>query len=402
MPTLLERAHAAHRGLPAAYWTVWVGTLINKSGTFVFPLLTFYLTRERGLSLAAAGAIVSLYGLGALAASLVGGVLADRLGRRATMALSMFGGAAVMLALSGARTPAALAALTLALGLTADLYRPAVSAFVADVVPPEDRARAYGYLYWAVNVGFAAAPALGGLLAGWSYTALFVGDAVTMAAYGALVLARVPETRPATPPAGQPRTRLADVLRDRGFMVFWGLSAALALVFFQHNVTLPGQMAAQGHGAQAFGAVLSLNGLVIVVGQPLVMAAVTRRDPSRVLAAAALLTGLGFALHGLVVSAALHAVAVAVWTAGELLSAPTSSAVIAALAPVDARGRYQGVYAASWGVASFAGPLGGPALLAAAGPAAAWGGCAALGALVAAGFVLTGPARRARLTRGAA
>lgn len=33
--------------LPPAYWTVWVGTLINRTGGFVVPLLAFYLTQGR-------------------------------------------------------------------------------------------------------------------------------------------------------------------------------------------------------------------------------------------------------------------------------------------------------------------------------------------------------------------
>ncbi|HEY0253576.1 MAG TPA: MFS transporter, partial [Kofleriaceae bacterium] len=75
--------------LPSVYWTVWLGTLVNRAGAFVVPVLTYYLTDKRNLSLTTAGAIVSLFGVGSLSASLVGGMLADRLGRRTTMVLSL-------------------------------------------------------------------------------------------------------------------------------------------------------------------------------------------------------------------------------------------------------------------------------------------------------------------------
>ena len=65
------------------------------------------------------------------------------------------------------------------LGLCGNLYRPAMHATVADVVPPAERTRAYGYLYWAVNLGFSGAAMLGGFMAERNFMLLFVGDAVT-------------------------------------------------------------------------------------------------------------------------------------------------------------------------------------------------------------------------------
>jgi MFS family permease len=385
---LLARYRRLRAILPAPYWTVWVGTLINRAGGFVVPLLTFFLTDERGLTLTEAGAIVSLFGAGQVAAALVGGVLADQLGRRATMALSLLGGAAFTLALGFQTEPLAIAALTLCVGFVGELYRPAVQAFVADVVPAEHRLAAYGYLHWAINIGFSIAPLAAGLIAGWSYTALFVIDAATMAIYGVIVLARVPETRPARA-AEAPRVGLDVVLRDRAFMIFWALTFITALVIFQSSTTLPGWMAAQGHGAGTFGAVIAVNGILIVLLQPVMTEALAGRSPARVLAAASLVTGAGFALHGTSALIVVHVAAVVLWTLGEIASSPTSSAVVANLAAPAARGRYQGVFTMSWGLASFFGPLVGPRILDAGGPWVLWGGCLVVGALAAAGFAAT-------------
>lgn len=374
------------RTLPPEYWTVWVGTLINRAGGFVGPLLTFYLADERGMTLTEAGAIVSLYGAGGVASALIGGVLADRLGRRATMVLSLLGGAALMFALGFVRAPASIAPLALALGFFAELYRPAVSAFVADVVPAEHRLRAYGFLHWAINIGFSIAPLAGGLVAGWSYFALFVIDGVTMAVYGLIVLVRVPETRPAHPAHDRPRVGLAAVLADRAFMRFWLFTFLQVLVIFQHSTTLSGWMLGQGHSQATFGAILSVNGVLIVAFQPAITEWARRFEHRHVLAVAAVLTGAGFALHGTSALVAVHVAAVVLWTLGEIANAPTSAAVVAALAPPEARGRYQGVYTMSWGLAAFAGPLVGPFVLEHAGAVALWGGCLALGIVAALGF----------------
>jgi MFS family permease len=394
--TPFERFRELRRTLPSEYWTVWWGTLINRAGGFVVVLLTFYLTRERGMTLTAAGTIVSLFGAGAMVAGFVGGVLADRLGRRATMVLSMFGGAALMAALGFAREPVAIAALTLALGFVGELYRPAVGAFIADVVPPEQRVRAFGFLYWAINLGFSIAPVLGGIVASWSYQVLFLADAATMAIYGVLVLVKLRETRPERPPAHEPQTTLAAVLRDRPFVLFCALTFLIQLITFQSTTALSGWMSGQGHGPSTFGAVLAVNGVLIVLLQPYLTERARTVSPARVLALAAVLTGAGFALHGPSPLIAVHVIAVAVWTIGEILYSPTASSLVADLAPADARGRYQGVFGTSWAFASFTGPLLGPLVLVHGGPIALWGGCLVVGAAVALVYL----ARGRNLSRG--
>ena len=62
------------------------------------------------------------------------------------------------------------------LGLTSNTSRPAFAAMTADIVPPADRVRAFSLNYWAINLGFAIAPALGGVLATSGYLTLFLVD----------------------------------------------------------------------------------------------------------------------------------------------------------------------------------------------------------------------------------
>ncbi|HEV7559237.1 MAG TPA: MFS transporter, partial [Kofleriaceae bacterium] len=162
---LLQRLRKIRESAPRVYWLVWWGTLVNRLGGFVVPLLTIYLTTQRHASVAEAGAIVSFFGAGQVGASVVGGQLTDRVGRRATMLVSLFGGAIAMALLGGARGLTEITVLVTVVGFVGELYRPAVSAVVTDVVPPAQRLYAYGLLYWAVNLGFAFAGSVGGLIA---------------------------------------------------------------------------------------------------------------------------------------------------------------------------------------------------------------------------------------------
>jgi MFS family permease len=156
------------RSMPRAAWVLFGGTFINRFGTFVMPFLALYLTRQ-GFSIARAGLAVGAYGAGLVCASVLGGHLADRMGRRNTIALSMFASAAAMLTLSQARAYSSIVALTWAAGLASELYRPASHALIADLVPEDQRVVAFGIYRFAVNLGFAAGPATAGFLAEHSF-----------------------------------------------------------------------------------------------------------------------------------------------------------------------------------------------------------------------------------------
>ena len=395
------RERFALPGAPRAYWYVWWGTLVNRLGGFVIPLLTIYLTKQREQSVADAGGIVAVFGLGQVAASIVGGEMSDRLGRRVTMVISLFGGAIAMAALGIVRDLVAITATVGIVGFVGELYRPAVMAFVADVIPADHRRRAYGLLHWVINVGFAFAAVIGGVLADLDFTILFIADAATMAVYGVIVLVAVPETRPTRPRDDAPGSTTAPSrswIRDREFVVFCAISFALTLLPLQAGAALSAHMSWQGFSTSAYGLVMAINGVLIIALQPVLTAWCARFDASRLLAGAALLYGAGIAMHGLAPTLAVHAGAVTVWTFAEIFETPTRSSLGAAMAPADARGRYQGALTTAWGAAFFLGPKLGTWIWDELGATTLWLGCLGLGAAVALAIAATAPALRRRMT----
>src|SRR5438445_9784627 len=179
------------RALPRGAWILFFGTFLNKFGTFVLPFLAIYLT-GLGYTMAQASLAIGSYGIGTLAASLLGGYLADRLGRRKTIVLSMFSVALAMLCLSQARSLAMISLFSALAGLTGELYRPASSALLADLVPAGRRVTAFAAYRMALNAGFAFGPATAGFLAKKSFVWLFVGNAITCVLYGVLAWLALP------------------------------------------------------------------------------------------------------------------------------------------------------------------------------------------------------------------
>ena len=362
-------------GLARAYWVLWAGMLLNRLGGTVFFLLGIYLTRDRGLSPALAGLVVSVYASGGLLAGPVGGVLADRFGRRATLLAGTASSGLLMLALGLARSTPEIVVLAPLLGFFTELCRPPLQAAVADVVPPADRARAYGLLHWAINLGFAGAAAIGGTLAERHFIALFVIDAATTLGYGAIVFAGLPETRPfAAPPITrrQLARRFLTPLRDRRLVRFILIQLLLLLAFAQVVFTLPLDMHNQGLDTGRIGQLLGLNGLLIVFAQPIALRALRGFGQIAWLAAGALLIGLGFGATALAGGAPGYALGVVLWTLGEIGFATATPALVAALAPVDQRGAYQGTYQLAWATASTAAPVVGSLVLVHFGRGALW------------------------------
>jgi MFS family permease len=387
------------RGLPRTFWFLWTGALVNRLGGFVYTFLALYLTQVRHFPVASAGLVVALYGAGSFTAGPVGGYLADHLGRRRTMLLSFVLGAAAMLQLGFARALWHIAASALLVGFCGDLFRPAQQATIADVVPPSDRTRAYGYVYWAVNLGFAGAAMIAGFMASRNFTLLFLGDAATTLLFGLLIFVGVPETHPERHVAQRTRPDPTAPLRDGVFMAFIVSQFVVMLVGAQGFSTLPVDMSRHGIANQTYGWLLAINGVLIVLLQPTAIRLVQRFPRARVLAVAAVLQGLGFGLTGVGHSAPWYAFTIVVWTAAELLYSPVAPTVVADLAPARLRGTYQGVFSMAWGASSCLAPLLGSLVLGRFGSTGLWSSCFAV-CLAAMGMHLAaGPPRRRRLVQ---
>ncbi|MDA0633044.1 hypothetical protein OUY22_06395 [Nonomuraea sp. MCN248] len=106
--------------------------------------------------------------------------------------------------------------------------------------------------------------------------------------------------------------------------------------------------------------------------------------------------GVGFALTSFVTSTAMLAVTIAVWTAGEIITAGIAGTILTRLAPAHLRGRYAGLFGFAWSAAGMLAPLLGSALLEAGGQPALWFTVGGIGLAAAAGMLAIGPAIRRR------
>jgi MFS family permease len=354
---------AALRSFPRAMWIIAAGNFIHRFGGFVIPMLALYLTKL-GQSEGRIGLVLGAYGVGKLVSAVAGGSATDAFGHRAVIAASMFSSAVVMLVMSQLESFAALFAATAVLGFCSELFRPATSALIAELASPENRITAFALNRLAINAGFAFGPALAGLLAERSFFWIFAGNAAAAIAYGAIVCVSLPARIGATSTVPTPDVSDATgraegwsaVLRDRRLLLFLVAILPVAMIYMQPSGSLALYVHDIGISAADYGLLLSLNGVLIVVGE-LSLTGVTRRMRSDVvLVVGYLLLGGGFAATGLCTGFWPLALTVFVWTLGEMVSAPAQGAVLANQAPDHLRGRYMGAYSLMWSIAAIAGP----------------------------------------------
>jgi MFS family permease len=376
------------RALPPAAWILFFGMFLNKFGGFVVPFLALYMTRV-GYTLTDAGLAIGAYGVGNLIASFLGGHLADTIGRRKTILLSMFSGGGAMMLLSQAHSLPWIIGLAALTGLASEFYRPAASALLTDLVPPERRVTAFGAYRMSFNAGWAFGPATAGFLAAKGFFWLFAGDAATSVLFGLVALVALPrDTRGHRRQSGWSEA-WGFIREDRRLHQAMLASLGVAFIFMQMTSTFSVQVTNLGFSAATYGALISLNGVLVVFCE-LPLTTITRRlQTRRVMATGYALAGLGFALNAFAHTVPMLVACMILFTLGEMIAMPVQGAYISNLAPAHMRGRYVGVFGLNWAVALIFAPALGLKMLAY-NPDLLWLACGLLGALAASIILLEG------------
>jgi MFS family permease len=352
----LARVRTIYAEYPRQFWVLVLGSFIDHvGGALMFPFLTLYITRRFDVGMTEVGVLFGLFSIAGVLGSMFGGALADRLGRKGMLIFGLVASALTSLLMGLVGSIELFFVSALVVGLFANAGGPAQQAMVADLLPEEQRAQAFGILRVVHNLAVTIGPAIGGLLAVRSYLLLFVCDAVASTITAGIVALAIRETRPASRP-GESQQTIArtfggywTVLRDTTFVLFVGACIFMILAYMQMNGTL-GVYLRDVHAVseQRFGYIMSLNAALVVLFQFPIARRISRYRPLLVMAAGALLYALGFGAYGFVSTYGMFLLAMVVITVGEMLVAPTSQALAAQMAPEDMRGRYMAVFGLTW------------------------------------------------------
>ena len=379
---------------PRGIWVLAIIHLFTSAGfSICLPFLPLYLHQERDLTMTLIGSLFLIGGLCSSATQMIGGVIADRLGRKrlllgaSLVRMIVYSGLAGLIAASAPVWAIVVTYITgQAIGMT---MRPALMAMVADLAPADRLTETYGLVRVGQNIGWAAGPAIGGyLIAFLPYGWLFGMAALTTVITFGLIFFLLGESFSGVHERATFGS-LFSVARDGRFVTFTLLSLLVFMMMGQLGSTLS-VFTVEGIGftTAQYGMLLTANGVIVFLFQYPVARWANRLPLARGLALGGLLYGLGWLSMAWVGSFGWAFGVIFAVTAAEIVFTPLTLATVGRLSPWDKRGRYMGFFGLSPSLSMSLAPLAGGVLLDrfTDTPIMVWAPIGAIGLLAAVGF----------------
>lgn len=342
--------------MPAGYWTIWTTVALDLVGFgIVVPILGRYAERF-GASGLQVGLMFASFSVAQMVFAPILGRISDKVGRKPVIVFSLVG-----TAVGSFVTGAAGALWVLFLGRLIDGASGASVAVaqgaVADIAPPEQRARLMGMMGAAFGIGFVVGPALGGLAAlGGPHVPFYLAG--TIAAVNAVAaMIRLPETKPDTSHITEKSQRGSALSPALKRFAIVGFLSMLGFAGFEATFSIWGQKQF-GFTEGSASIVFVFVGVTLVAVQGGLIGPLTQRLGSRKLLRIGLsLVAVGLLLLGVTTTWPLLFVALFLLSIGQGVSGPSGGALVAELAPVERRGEAIGYQQSTAAFGRVAGPV---------------------------------------------
>ncbi|GGK63573.1 MFS transporter [Rufibacter glacialis] len=396
MTRILSLYRNAFGGLSREAWLLAAVMFINRSGAMVVPFLSVYLTEALGFTLQQVGLLLSLFGVGSMCGTFLGGWLTDKVGHFKVQFLSLvLGGSWFFVMLTLERFEFFAGGIFL-LSLLTECLRPANASSVSSYARPENVTRAFSLNRMAINLGFSIGPALGGLLATVSYQWLFMADGITCLTAGVLFFFyfrhRQGHAPTPTPPAQAELPSTEPVRRspyqDGLFLVFTVLCCCYAVAFFQFFSTMPLYFRQVYQLSELqIGGLLAFNGLMVFLLEMIIVYLLGERHAVwKMIVLGLLLLAMAFVLLNVAQGFPVLVLSVLLMSLSEMLAMPFMSTLTVQRSGPHNRGSYMGLYSLSYSGAHIIGPYVGTSTIASYGFDTLWWGASILCVVAALGF----------------
>jgi predicted MFS family arabinose efflux permease len=385
MTPIFSLYRKAYAGLSSSTWLLAVVLLINRSGAMVIPFMTVYLTQQLHFSVQEAGIVMACFGTGAICGAYIGGRLSDKIGFYPVQFWSLLLQGLIFLVLGQMRTLPQFCVCIFVLSCVGDAFRPANVAATAHYSTEANRTRSYSLNRLASNLGWSVGPALGGILAGYSYHLLFWVDGLTCILAVTIMRVFLPPIKVLPPPkalaGAEKKTDNSSVYKDRVYLAFISLIVVFTTGFLQLSTMVPLYLKSIVHMKEAhIGMLVGLNGLIVAfIEMVLVYKLEGKMHSLQYITRGVLLAGVGYLIFNLfppVPAAGL--LFILIFTAGEMLSIPFMNSFFVVRSSEHNRGQYAGLYTMAFSISSILAPTLGAYMVGAYGFSAWWYCTAAL------------------------
>ena len=324
-------------GLSREIWWLALITLINRSGTMVIPFLSLYLTKDLQFSLGSVGVIMSFFGMGSFVGTWIGGKLTDLFGYYRVMLVSLILSGIFFIALQYLSSYWLVCLGVFVLMMVADAFRPAAFVAMSAYSKAENKTRSVTLIRLAINLGFSAGPAIGGLIiATLGYGGLFWVDGITCIAAGILLLMLLNPRK-----ARESDELIIDspksVYTDVPYWVFFASMVLFSFIFVQYFSTIPIYYnEIHELSENQIGLLLGMNGLIIFVFEMPLIRYMELRSRSKIfnMALGFLLVTASFLVLNLIGWVGVLVIGMILMTVGEIHKDPSRGVVVLTLVVV--------------------------------------------------------------------
>ena len=345
------------KGFSREIWILAIVTFINRAGVMVVPFLSKYLKENLHYTFAEVGWIMVGFGLGSVCGSWLGGKLSDKIGFYKIMIFSLFTSGIILILLQLVTSFWGLCIGLFVLMSIADMFRPAMFVAIGAYAKPENRTRALTLVRLAINIGFAAGPAIGGLIIVIiGYSGLFWIDGLTCIISIVIFGLLVKEKKKFVDPNSETVTiaEVNSVFRDKPFWIFLLACFISGVLFFQLFTTIPLYHHDQFNLTEfQTGLLLTLNGLIIFFLEMPFVSYVERNKINKVKVCGwgLVLMTISFVLLLINSWSGILIIMMIFMTIGEMFVFPFSNSFALSRAPKGHEGRYMAIFTMSFSCA---------------------------------------------------
>jgi predicted MFS family arabinose efflux permease len=342
------------KGLSREVWWLALITLVNRAGTMVIPFLSLYLTQSLGFTLENVGSIMTSFGLGSLVGAWIGGKLTDSLGYYKVMLISLITTGILFIGIQFLTGFWSICIGIFILMAFADAFRPAVYVALNAYSKTENKTRSVSLIRLAINLGFSAGPALGGIIiSSLGYSALFWVDGLTCILAGTLLLI-VLNPRKSVVLDNVHHKSPKSAYRDSNYLLFIAAMVLFGFAFVQYFSTVP-VFYSEIHSLSEFqiGLLLALNGFFIFVFEMPLIKYMESRSWSKIsgIIIGLTLTAISFLILNLISWIGVLTIGMLLMTIGEMIAFPFSNAFAMDRAKRGNQGEYMALYSISFSLA---------------------------------------------------
>lgn len=357
LKTAFQRYIDNFKGFSREIWILTIITFINRAGTMVLPFLSKYLKEDLGFSYSQVGWIMVCFGVGSMLGSWLGGKLSDKIGFYKIMIFSLLTSGLMFFVIQYITSFIGLCISMFAIMTIADMYRPAMFVSIGAYAKPENRTRALTLVRLAINLGFAAGPAMGGLIImNIGYRGLFWADGITCIVAILIFWLKVKEKKksPFTDKEHPGEVLTHSVFKDKPFWLFLFTCLVSGILFFQVFTTIPLYHREQFNLSEfQTGLLLTMNGVLVFFCEMPIVSYVERKkiNKVKVVAFGCFLMAISMFLMLFNTWVGILTIMMLFMTFAEMFAFPFSNSVALSRAPKGHEGRYMAIYTMSFSLA---------------------------------------------------